>query len=377
MYAVSADFLETLSYSHVTVTRVSAYNSEGNPIPDCDDIPITDGSVTVDWGSLVRRTCTVTVGDWRYESLLQPYGTQLFIQKGVRFPNGQIVWCPLGYFRIESITDAWPKGAITITGVDRSRVISDYPFLHPDQPSTIASVAFEIQRLIASGFELPPTAAYYGGAVPLLLDQSSGAASVVYQNIDAKNPKVWMLGDSRWQGIADLALSVGCEVFFDPLGQPTLRRVPTIADSPIWRVASGDILVKTDIQITRANAYNMIVVNTVEDNATPVIVTASDDNPNSPTYIGTYGRVVYKYPKVVPPALASNVATTLLGKTKSLIREVSFTTVTNPALEAGDVITQIYPDGNEENFVVDSFSIPLGVTASMDVTTRSNAPDLS
>lgn len=377
MYDVSSDFLGSLEFSHRVITQVSGYSSEGNPIPDCDDIPITGGSVNIDWSSQVRRTCTVEIADWRYGSLLQPYGTQLFIQKGIRFPNGQIEWCPLGFFRIESTPDAWPKGAISVSGVDRSRVIADYPFLYPDQPSTVNSVAFEVQRLIASGFELPPTFTYYGGTPPTLIDNSSGAASVVYQNEDAKNPKVWMLGDSRWQGIADMALAVGCEVFFDPLGRPTLRRVPTIADTPVWRVESGKILAKTSFQVTRANCYNMIVVNTVEDNATPVIVTASDDDPNSPTYTGTYGRVVYKYPKQVPPALASNVATTLLGKTKSLIREVSFSTVVNPALEGGDVITQVYPDGNEENFIVDSFSIPLGVTAMMDVTTRSNAPDLS
>lgn len=377
MYDVSDDFLANLEYSHAVVTRVSAYTAQGSPIAGCDDIPVSGGEVSVDWSSQVRRTCSVEIADWRYASYLKPYGTQLFIQKGVRFMNGQVEWCPLGYFRIEDGDDSWPKKGFTLTGVDRAKVVSDNVFTYPDQPRTGNSIKFEINRLIADAFALDLTSRYYGGpAAPVVNDLSAGLASTVYQNSNVETPKVWMVGDNRWQGVLDIALAAGCEVYFDPQGKPTIRRVPVITDTPVWRVESGKILVSSNIKISRANTYNVVVVNTIQGTDTPIIVTAADTDPLSPTYVGAYGRLVYTYPRTVPYDLASTVTSTILSKTRTLIREVSFTTVCNPALEGGDVITQVYPDGTEENFLVDSFSIPLGVVASMDVNTRSTAPNL-
>ena len=56
MYSVSDRFLQRLAESHTVATRVQLFLTDGQVI----DLEHTGGSVTVDRGQSIRRTCTVT-----------------------------------------------------------------------------------------------------------------------------------------------------------------------------------------------------------------------------------------------------------------------------------------------------------------------------
>lgn len=390
MYAVSSQYLTAIRSSHQVVAQVDVYSSDG--IIVAKDIPISEGTVDVDGTSNVRRTFGFVCTDESLLETLKASGAQVFIRHGIKYPTSVVEWTPLGFFRIDRVVRRHPRNGISVNGVDRAGVIGDYPFLYADQPSTTNSVKDEIQRLVREAFTLSVQPTYYGGTVPTINDLSGGLANSAYVDT-AVDRTFWQRGDSRWDAITELALSVGAEFFFDVLGKATLRAIPTMGGdligtgpdrtaltSSVWTVDYGPngVLASAERETSRDTTYNIVTVSTSEGlTLAPDIYTVEDIDPESPTYIGTYGRVPYIYTKPVTPAKAATVANALLLKTKGLAKQVRMTTITNPALDYGDVITVAFPDGTTERHIIDGFSVPLGLQATMNLNTRSNRPELT
>src|SRR6185369_8938102 len=64
-------------------------------------LPLSAGSVTIDRTAHIRRTCTVTVASPSFiplfaASALAPYGTELRIKMGIKYPSGAVEMVPLG-----------------------------------------------------------------------------------------------------------------------------------------------------------------------------------------------------------------------------------------------------------------------------------------
>jgi hypothetical protein len=380
MYSpLSANFLPALRYSHTVVSQVDLYSPEGVPL--VYDLPISEGSVTVDGSSQVRRTCDITVADPKYYKLVTPYGSQLFIKRGIKYISGAIEWVPLGYFRIESVHETWPFNGLSVVGADRAKVLVDNPFTHDDQVSDTRTVLEEIARLAAEGFRLYGEN-YWGGYNPQLtdFDPTNALLHQPYTPTDKFPDLYWVLGDSRIDAINNLALSAGVEFYFLPGGGPAVRKVPTINNTPVWTITSGNpdgIIIQADRELTREETYNVVIVNSSDQSSIdPLLFIAEDLDPTSPTYVGIHGRIIYVYPTIVDSDRAQTVANTLLAQTKQLIRQISLTTVCNPALGEGDVITAVLPDGTSINVLVDGFTIPLGSESAMPLNCRSSVPIL-
>jgi hypothetical protein len=147
-----------------------------------------------------------------------------------------------------------------------------------------------------------------------------------------------------------------------------------------WYVDAGEtgVLVEGSQDTSRESTYNGVVaVGERTDNFAPYSATVTDDNPSSPTYwLGPYGQVPYFYTSASITTLtqAQSAATGLLARTKGLTRQVSLSSVPNPALDAGDVIQVVFPDASYERHVVDSLSIPLDPSEAMPIGTRSTDP---
>jgi Domain of unknown function (DUF5047) len=380
MYSVSSSFLPALRYSHTVVSQVDLYSPEGVPL--VYDLPVSEGSVTVDGSSQVHRTCSVTVADPKYYKLVTPYGNQLFIRRGIKYISGAIEWVPLGYFRIDSVHESWPFNGLSISGADRAKVLVDVPFTHDDQVSDTRTVLEEIARIAADGFRLYGEN-YYGSFNPAISDLAPSIALLhqPYTPTDKFPDLYWVLGDSRVDAINNLALSAGVEFYFNPQGGPTVRKIPTINDPVVWTISSGNpdgILLTADRELTREETYNVVIVNSSDQSSIdPLIFTAEDLDPTSPTYVGIIGRSIYVYPTIVDSDRAQTVANSLLAQTRQLIRQISVTTVSNPALESGDVVQLNLPDGTTHTVLVDGFTIPLGSESSMDLNCRSSAPILT
>lgn len=358
MYAVSELFLRTLRVSHAVALRVDAYRA-GELI--AENLPISGGAVRVDGSSRVRRTLSVTISDANLApstdpaSTLSPFGTELFVRRGIRYINGQVEWCPLGWFRIESAR-VTTSSAVELTGSDRGVYVQDARFTAATASNTSNRIPAEIERLIVDAL---PSA--------VVIDRTGSTA---------RTPSIaWE--EDRWAAIDELAAAIGAVVYFDADGQAIIEPVSSIDDAPAWLVDAGEtgVLVEAETSTTREGTYNAVRASgePVGDVA-PVSAFVVDDDPNSPTfYDGPFGRKPHLYvsPLITTSAQAQSAARAMLDRVRGLSRQLSLTTVPNPALECGDVITVRLPDSSVETHLVDGFDIPLDSTSGMSLSTRS------
>lgn len=363
MYAVSERFLDALRASHVVEIRVDAYR--GSTLL-ASNLPISAGSVSVDGNSEVRRTLNVTVADPTLDpgndptATLSPYGTDLVVRRGIRFPDSTIEYVPLGRFRVENVSTAVSGDAIQVTGADRTAYVKDARFTATTQSVTANTVAAEITRLIT-------------GALSVTVTDRSGSS--------AYTPQLYWDQD-RWAAIEDLARSIGCVVYFDADGNAVIAKLPTITDPVAWWVDAGEsgVMVAGSRETSREGTYNGVVASGESAGQfLPYSATVTDNDPSSPTYWGgTFGRKPYFYtsPAITTQQQATDAATAMLATVKGMSRQLTLTCVPNPALEAGDVIRVRFPDGSAETHLVDAFDVPLGPADAMNITTRSSNPDL-
>jgi hypothetical protein len=117
VYPVSDRFLKAIVSSHAPVTEVTLFRTDGR----VETLPHTGGSVTVDRGNAIRRSCSVTVDDLSLiprtpADKLSVYGARLRITRGVDYGNGQRELVPVGLFRIDEISGDVDEGPVTIQG---------------------------------------------------------------------------------------------------------------------------------------------------------------------------------------------------------------------------------------------------------------------
>lgn len=362
MYPVSREFLTAIRSSHAIAIKVEAYR-DGTLVAGGDTLIVAEGSVRVEPRAKVRRTLdglklvsldgqTATLRD-----ILDEYGTELQVYRGVRYPSGRTELAPIGRFRIDSIDDALEEpGAVTITAQDLAARVVDDRFMTPRTATAGATIPAQITTLIQESIP---------GAV---VTDESGATATVPAGV------VWER--ERWDAIDSLATSIGCEVFADPEGN--FRIVPvTFLDSPaVWTVNAGSngVLLGGQRSSTRDGVYNVVVASSSPtDGSTPVYGTASDTNPSSSTRVGgPFGRVprFYSSPLIRTTtqafAAASSILTRAIGRRGSL----TLTSLVNPALECGDRIDVVLPSGLVQAHIADGFTVPLTAEESMPIATR-------
>ncbi|WP_234422369.1 DUF5047 domain-containing protein, partial [Streptomyces sp. NRRL F-6674] len=149
VYPVSERFLARLAESHEVVTRVQLMLTDGQVI----DVPHTGGSVTVDRGQAIRRTCTVTCPDPALlprtpADQLATYGSRLLISRGVAYGDGSTELVPLGLFRLDSVDGDVSEGPVQLQGKDLSACVADDKFVAPYSASgtVVGAVTALIQR---------------------------------------------------------------------------------------------------------------------------------------------------------------------------------------------------------------------------------------
>lgn len=351
MYPVpSSRFLPALRESHVPYTRVQLMRTDGAVV----DLPHTDGSVTVDRGNAVRRTCSVTVPDVSLIPMaptdqLAIYGARLRITRGVIYGDGTIESVPLGLFRINSISGDPALGPVTINGSGLEAMVADDKFTAPYSTRGGTAAVTAITGLIQA--TLP-------GAV------------VVNRATDATiGTMTWDVQGDRWAAVQECATAIGAEVYADADGVFIIAELPDLLTAPVaWDIDAGEdgVLISATRTFSRDGMYNLVVASgeNAENNIPPVSATASDNDPTSPTYVsGPFGRVpkFYSSATLISSTLAQAAANKLLRDAIKPNASVSLTSLPNPCLEPGDVLRVTYEDGRRELQQVQSFSISLGL----------------
>lgn len=358
MYPVSSPFLEALRGPHTVVVRADVIRSGATVLPD---VAVLDGSVRVDGGSLVRRELTATLA-WPADPTLlltelRTPGTEVRVQRGIRYPSGRVEWAPCGIFAAEKVTDApATPGTASVVGPDRmARVIAD-SFASPRAATAGVTVAAMIATLIGESVPGAP------------FEDRTGASSTVPAGV------VWE--ESRADAVVDLAKSIGAVVFATVEGGFVLTRPKTTADAADWSVdtgARGVYLGGTRESSTSEIVNSWTVYSSATDGSAPVFATVEDTDPASPTRVsGPLGRRARRYssPLLTSVAQCRRAGWTLLRKSLGGLSSVSLEVMVNPALDAGDRLDVFLPDGSVQRHVVASFSLPLTVSGSLSIATR-------
>lgn len=330
-----------------------------------DNLPITSGSVVSDASSQVRRTATVGIGHtdlWPDDpfSILSPIGSELLIAYGVVLP-GSVEYISLirgPITRAERSVPAGGDDAFTVTVADRSSKIAEARFDAPVQTVAGATTVAEIKRFIN---EVLPSVA--------VVDLTGSTKVAPQMEVERE----------RWSdGVEKLADSIGAEVFATPDGNFAIRTQPTLYDIPTWVLTGGEdgILVAESDDFSRDLTYNRVVASGQRvDGIPPVYAVSSDNDVNSPTYIGGPFGVktrFYASPLLTTVPQCQSAADSFLARVTGHHMDVSFSVITNPALEAGDVIRLVY-DGRDEIHIIDRVEIPLRPGDPQQIKTRSLA----
>jgi len=365
VYAVPAPVAVALRTSHVTDYRVTAYT----PIQGVlTDVPISDGTVTFDAGSQVRRSADLTIADptlWPVDPLaaLSVVGSEIGIEYGVVLPGVGTTWIPLMRGPVQEVKRSRPSDTgLTVSVADRASWIVEARFYVPTQTLSGATVVSEITRLIT---EVRPDVT--------VTDMTGSGAAAAVLDIDRK----------RWEdGIEKLADSIQAEVYADRFGGFVIAPAPTFDGDPVWTVDAGPegVLVQVDEVLSRERVYNAVVASGERTDGTPsVYAVATDDDVASPTY---YGGLFGKRPFFYTSSLLTTydqcllTASARLDRVRGLNATVSVQTVPNPLLDPGDLIA-VVPEvgGAPQLHVVDKITIPLTPGSPQSLDTRTISAD--
>jgi len=357
----AADFAALIAGSHTArfrATLVEGYQTGSDPSGLA--MRVIDGGVEYDASAEIRSTGDVTVAEaWPDARDLNfaPYGSEVFLARGVETGAAGVLWAPMGYYRISKTTQSdAASGPIALDLDDRMATIIDSRFMSPRQWLTGTTVGAIIDEVVLE---------VYPDAVIVWDDDSD--LSQLGRSLIAE--------ESRLEVIKTLAEGLGKIFYWDEIGQLVFRDIPSETDV-IWTVNAGPggVMVQADRSLSREGVYNAVVV-TGEgaDELVPVRAAATNAQESSPTFFGgPFGRVprFYSSSFITTQSQAENAAVNLLRQSLGAPYDVGLSAVPNPAVRPYDVIRVVYTDGTREVHIVDRASIPFNVSSPVSIATR-------
>jgi len=358
LYAVSDRFLATLAEGHDPITLVQLFRTDGV----VETLPITGGSVPVDRGSTVRRTCSVTSADTSLiprtpTDKLAVYGAQLRISRGIAYSDGTQEMASLGVFRVDEVSGDVDDGPVTISGKSLEQVIADDKFTAPYRASGTAVTA-----------------------ITALIVRSIPDAAVVNRATDAAiGARTYDTRGDPWTAVTECAAAIGAECYADADGVFVIAELPDLLTAtPVWTVAAGEggVYVSANRGTSADGVFNGVYASgeNTEANVAPVHSLVVDTDAGSPTYwSGPFGHrpTFYSSATLITTVMCTNAATLKLRAAVAPNSTADISSLPNPALEPGDVIRVVYEDGSKELHQVASFTVPLDAGGSFAMQTIS------
>lgn len=354
--------------------RDTVVGGQLTPATIISDLPILDGQVTVEASTRTspRRSLSLEVqlSAQAWTELSTP-GTYLQVYRGVQFVDGSVERVLLGTFDVDEASVGY--------GPDNTLSISA-----PDVWARVSKARFEAPRTVAAGTAVLPLAVTWAAEA---VGKGYPGFVAIYTGDRTSTIKRSTFARDRAEAVSMLAARVGAWVYATPAGLVTARDIPSLSVTPVWTVDASASGVLLDASRTRSTArtYNVVVVSSGDTDGKPPFnpVTVADTDPTSPTYVdGPMGRVPY----FVASSLLDNATqaaaygTKILRRVRGLAAQLQLTTIVNPALEPGDVISVMLPGrGGQppktERHVVDAVSIPLSAAGTQNLSTRSTRPE--
>ncbi len=278
MYPVSEAYRAAMASGGISMrTTLEAYR--GSALMS-DEFELTAGDVHVDVRDPLRRSFqgTVVTDDGSLVPLLvtdplMPNGVELVVRSGPVLADGTTELIPTGRFRLTT-TRSLDTGEIELAGYD---------------------LGYTVQTPLSR---------------PLVIDAGTEVGDACAQIILAKNPAIelaivdtgrvtpFMVIDTDvdpFETCRKLAFTAGCEAFFDQEGRFRLTSLVTQpASVPVASFVEGENATfwRPTREIVADGVPSEVIVEANHSGlTTPIRVVVQDTNPESPTYIGTYGKV--------------------------------------------------------------------------------------
>lgn len=292
------------------------------------------------------------------ETLIDSYGT--LTQATETVVTDELV--PLGVFVITNVEIEEADGGVNInvSGQDRSLRIARNRWTDTYTVAKNTNVVTAITKLLQNRWD------------DIQLSFSSSDETVgksVFGTETDNNP---------WADAQKLAKSAGLDLYFDGDG------VAQLEPSPVYDEATGvesyleneeAMVLGVKRSLSVEQTYNgVIAIGTNSNTDTIYRAETWDDDPESPTYrYGKFGSVprFYTSPMIQTTAAAKKVATALLAKSKGAQESISWTQITDPSLEAGDMISiRNAATKVNQHLIIDRMTIPLAPTVAMSCVAR-------
>lgn len=237
----------------------------------------------------------------------------------------------------------------------------------------ITSIDFYNQPTDTTSFEIDGyTWTVQSGRIVNQADLTGSVSSVswvVNFDEDVDNftlPTGTILEQDRWDFLEELAESLGAEIFFNRDGNVTVQPIPGIygdgvIPDPDWVIDAGEngLLKDADRSVSRDGVFNgVVVVGSADENRPQPFALVTDDDPKSLTrWNGPFGRSLIRIERseLTTDEQCAKAARAELRNLTGLQRNLSFDSIGNPAMDPGDILRIVFPDGSSEIHMLDGF----------------------
>ena len=389
MLPTTNTYKQTISTSHQAITKGEIRDSSGNLLLtlsmsagiDQGGAKLSAGSVVVDAENNVRRTANVTfltdpnstLVPATYSSILSPMsGNEIWLYRGIQYPNpiqlldGNVSnqeFVPLGVFRILDMDAKQTNDGVDVTlkGDDRSNWISRNTWQAPYQLTAGAELSVALRSMLTF---LYPACQFNFTPTPYTI------SNIVFGTTKGGDP---------WADAVNLANLCGQDLYFDAYGYCVLKPLPNLSSAvPITTQIQGTqgfTIVDATRSSSNKDVFNNVILDVQPaDGTAPYKIIAADLNPSSPTWIGgNFGTVTKIIQTSVPTSKAQAVANAqaLLNQYIGSQDTHTYSMVCDPSLDAYDVLQVLIPGlSTNSNLIIDSLSIPLGLTDTETIVCR-------
>lgn len=369
MRPVSDAFLRSLPGSHSIAARLTLVDGFQTGVqPTGDQFLIIDGNVTMDAQADVRSSLDVVVNaNWPIarDDPFAPYGQEVYVERGIKYDEGNVEYVGLGYHRIDTLDQDDPNAPIIrCTAYDRMQAIVEGRLLEPRQFINGTTFGVVVENLIE---EIYPSAT-------IEWDDTTDLATLTRSII---------VEEDRYAFLNDAITSRGKIWYWDHRGILVIKDVPS-TDEPVYEVRHGrhGVLINMSRTLSRQDVINAVVaIGEATDSLTPVRGIAVDDDPTSPTYFyGSFGQVprFYSSPFLETDDQCIRAARSILSRSLGLTYDVNFGTIVNPALEPYDPVLDKFSHSEAyQVHVLDMISLPLAAEVAMTSQTRTKQVTLT
>ena len=262
---------------------------------------------------------------------------------------------PLGVFRIHTSAVDGVSLVTSISGEDRSRLVSRARFEEPYH--------------IAAGTN-------YNDAIEAMISDGVSGLEFLFPSTSFTTPALTFDAQSdRWEAAQKMSKSIGNEILFDGLGRCLQRPTPTFSADPVATITEGFNLTDIGLTLDANDVYNRVIAESRNASTGETFRgVATDDDPASPTrYAGEFGQSPrFFYSEfIASDAQAESAAASILVGELGVPTRVQFSVVPDPRLECSDVVHMRRESlGIDSLHIIETLNMGLGPEDTMSGTTR-------